>query len=84
MSKADKFILNYTRNCSNEYYNAKGIYQPWLPIDEAMKAVEIAREETLQEVKTKLLNMLNTSVDNKHFIEQLDDYIEELKTSNER
>lgn len=43
------------------------------------EAVEIAREETLQEVKEKLLIMLNTSIDNKHFFEQLDDYIEELE-----
>ena len=45
----------------------------------ALRAVEIARDETLQDVKRKLLNMLNTSVDNKHFFEQLDDYIEELE-----
>ena len=49
----------------------------------ALRAVEIAREETLQEVKTKLLYMLNTSVDNKHFFEQLDEYIEELEKSDE-
>ena len=46
---------------------------------QAREAVETAREETLQEVKEKLLIMLNTSIDNKHFFEQLDDYIEELK-----
>ena len=45
----------------------------------ALRAVEIAREETLQEVKTKLLYMLNTSVDNKHFFERLDEYIKELE-----
>ena len=84
MSKAEKFIQDYTRNCSNECWDAEGSYHPWLSIDEARKAVEIARKETLQEVKTKLLNMLQTSIDNKHFIEQLDDYIEELKTCNER
>ena len=46
----------------------------------ALKAVEIAREETLQEVKEKLLIMLNTSIDNKHFFEQLDDFIDKLET----
>ena len=49
----------------------------------ALRAVEISREETLQEVKAKLLYMLNTSVDNKHFFERLDEYIEELEESNE-
>lgn len=79
MSKAETFIQNYTRNCSNECCDAEGSYHPWLSIDEARKAVEIAREETLKEVKTKLLHMLNTSIDNKHFFEQLDDYIDELE-----
>ena len=45
----------------------------------ALRAVEIAKEETLQEVKEKLLHMLNASIDNKHFFEQLDDYIDELE-----
>ena len=91
MSKAEKFIQDCTRNCSNELcavedrFGKKVIsYHEWLTPDQARKAVEIAREETLQEVKEELLMMLNTSIDNKHFFEQLDDYIEELKTSNER
>ena len=93
MSRAEKFISDCTRNCSNQYdfpeHFENGIkrlkeYQPWLTPDQARSAVEIAKEETLQEVKSKLLNMLQTSIDNKHFFEQLDDYIEELKTSNER
>lgn len=45
MSKAEKFIQNYTRNCSNESWDAPGSYHPWLSIDEARRAVEIAREE---------------------------------------
>ena len=87
MSKADEFIREHTRNCSNEFEPQKAppsVYNPWLTPNDARKAVEIAREETLQEVKSKLLNMLNTSIDNKHFFEQLDDYIDELETSNER
>ena len=87
MSKAVEFIENYTRDCSNEMVfedgNGSHNYAPWITPDQALKAVEIAIEETLQEVKSKLLYMLNTSVDNKHFFEQLDDYIEELKTSDE-
>lgn len=87
MSKAVEFIENYTRNCSNlaHFEDAKGnIWEentPWLTPDQALKAVKLEREDTLQEVKSKLLYMLNTSIDNKHFFEQLDDYIEELKTS---
>ena len=45
MSKAEKFIQDYTRNCSNECWDAEGSYHPWLSIDEARRAVEIAREE---------------------------------------
>ena len=76
MNKAEQFISDYTNHCSNEL--VLGIYHDWLTPDQARNAVEIARKETLQEVKEKLLNMLNTSIDNKHFFEQLDDYIDEL------
>lgn len=86
MSKAEKFIQDYTRNCSNEiigggWNNGEFVqtFNPWLTQDQARRAVEIAREEILQEVKSKLLYMLNTSISNEHFFEQLDDYIEELK-----
>jgi hypothetical protein len=48
MSKAEKFISDYTRSCSNIEYT-QGVYepsyQPWLTPDQARKAVEIAREE---------------------------------------
>ena len=51
MSKAEKFISDCTRNCSNAIYDpydtgdAITIYAPWLTPDQARKAVEIAREE---------------------------------------
>lgn len=50
MSKAEKFIEDYTRNCSNEmesplYANPKLNFYPWLTPDQARTAVEIAREE---------------------------------------
>ena len=53
MSKADKFIQDCTRNCSNEHVEVKCkskekvifSYEPWLTPDQARKAVEIAREE---------------------------------------
>ena len=50
MSKAEKFIEDCTRNCSNYtgVINKKtyeSYYVPWLTPDQARKAVEIAREE---------------------------------------
>lgn len=59
MSKAEKFIQEYTRNCSNYtgVINKKtyeGYYVPWLTPDQARKAVEIARKEA----KTKAIDVL--------------------------
>ena len=55
MSKAEKFIQDYTRNCSNEIAhwdiggeNVKPVYSPWLTPDQARRAVEIAREEMVE------------------------------------
>lgn len=56
MSKAEKFISEHIRNCSNEYltdskpdglggYISRRNFTPWLTPDQARKAVEIAREE---------------------------------------
>ncbi len=49
MSKAEKFIEEYTRNCSNimvgYYPNGKQSYFPWIHPKQARKAVEIARKE---------------------------------------
>ena len=52
MNRAEKFIQDYTRNCSNEiigggWNNGEFVplYQPWLTPDQARWAVEIAREE---------------------------------------
>ena len=63
MSKAEKFIQDYTRNCSNEILSpypqinndirridgepAKE-FSPWLTPDQARRAVEIAIEETIE------------------------------------
>ena len=53
MSRAEKFIQDYTRNCSNlmqvptldDKGNIVPEAQPWLTTDDARRAVEIAREE---------------------------------------
>ena len=61
MSKVEKFIQDYTRNCSNEYLGegksdchggtiSKKNFTPWLTPDQARKAVEIAREEIMEKV----------------------------------
>ena len=57
MSKAEKFIEDCTRNCSNEIgychnktRNHNHVFYNWLTPDQALRAVEIAREETLLKV----------------------------------
>ena len=52
MSKAEKFISDYTRNCSNytgviNKKTCEGYYVPWLTPDQARKAVEIEKEEMI-------------------------------------
>ena len=53
MSKAEKFIIDSTKNYSNEKRITVGKIshwekQHWLTPDEARKAVEIAREEIIE------------------------------------
>jgi len=52
MSKAEKFISEHTRNCSNVFVNPQlgGTEEnhPWLTPDQARRAVEIAREEMME------------------------------------
>ena len=55
MSKAGDFIKDSTMNISNEVLNLdrnsnKIIYHPWLTPDQALRALEIAREEIVNEV----------------------------------
>lgn len=74
MSKAEKFIQDYTRNCSNEYltdskpdglggYISRIKFSPWLTPDQARKAVEIAREEELEFIKYQLELRLPETLD---------------------
>ncbi len=55
MSKAEEFIREHTRNCSNvsKGYRSKGISMPsycvpWLTPDQARRAVEIEKEEVIE------------------------------------
>jgi hypothetical protein len=43
MSKAEEYIKAYTRGCSNELVG--GGYHEWLTPENALAAVELAREE---------------------------------------
>lgn len=69
MSKAEKFIQDCTRNCSNELcavedrFGKKVIsYHEWLSPDQARRAVEIAREEIIEKAcdyLSGLIELLN-------------------------
>lgn len=59
--KAEQFILNHTRNCSNIEYR-QGVYAPnyqlWITPEQALKAVEMEREEIIEETVSWLENNL--------------------------
>jgi len=90
MSREEKFIQDYTRNCSNEiigggWNNGEFVplYHPWLTPDQARSAVEIAREEELEYIKYQLdlklpetLDYNGIKVNRKDFI---NDFTEALK-----
>ena len=63
MSKAEKFIQDYTRNCYN-YNSYAQDPEPWLTPDQARKAVEIAREEMMEDI-TIFLEGAHEYTDNK-------------------
>ena len=57
MTKAEQFIKDYTKGCSNElsaveYSDGRKVteYHEWLTPEQALRAVEIAREEILEKV----------------------------------
>ena len=68
--KAEKFIKDYTRGCSNELcavedrYGKKVIsYHEWLTPEQALAAVEIAREELIDKACEWLNYQLNLPSD---------------------
>lgn len=69
MSSAEKFIQDYTRNCSNLVYkdtiNGKefNTYNEWLSPDQAKKAVEIAREEMIDWIDKHWREYINVDAD---------------------
>lgn len=88
MSKAEKFISDCTRNCSNENGGWNDgdyiqIYQPWLTPDEARKAVEIEREEIIN----KTLDFLKDKLYESGYIgimDLCDEYIKTIKDEQSR
>jgi hypothetical protein len=58
MSKAEKYIQDNTRDCSNifegYYPNGKQAYFPWIHPKQARRAVDIAREEIYEWLNEKL------------------------------
>ena len=73
MSKAEKFIQDYTRNCSNELcavedrFEKKVIsYHEWLTPDQALRAVEIAREEMIEKACEYLDGLIEILNDHGH------------------
>ena len=60
MSKAEKFILENTKDCSSDIigwdHNGLPIYTPWLTTDQARRAVEIAREEMIEWLRNHIRN----------------------------
>ena len=65
MEKVEQFIRENTRNCCNvSSYNSMECAIPWLTPDDARKAVEIAREETVKEVCEWLRNNANKYIVN--------------------
>ena len=67
MSRAEKFIEKYTRNCSNKIeWNVEGLthdYIPWLTPDQARRAVEIAREEIYEWIRNNIKNYVYMDID---------------------
>ena len=91
MSKAEKFIQEHTRNCSNlmqvptldDKGNIVPEAHPWLTPDQARKAVEIAREEEWEYMAYQLelrlpetLDYNGVQVDREDFI---NDFIKAMK-----
>ena len=85
MSRAEKFISDCTRNCSNELIAVESragkevvSYHDWLTPDQARKAVEIAREEMIEKSLEFLKDRLYKS-GYVGIIDLCDEYIKAMK-----
>lgn len=73
-----------TPSGSYESWDAKGSYHPWLSIDEARRAVEIAKKEIIEKVVLHIIYNTKTvhynNYDTREFNKSsLDDIINDLK-----
>lgn len=69
MSKAEKYIEDCTRCCSNELINPPHrhpFYHEWLTPDQARRAVEIAREEMIEKVCSFIADNISEYIELKH------------------
>lgn len=90
--KAEQFIKDYTRGCSNELcavedkYGKKVIsYHEWLTPEQALAAVEIAREELIDKACEWLKSYRQDTPDGTGYISGIinDETIEEFKQAME-
>ena len=78
MSRAEKYIEENTRNCSQLHYNSACTLRHWITPDQARKAMEIAREETIE----KTLDFLKDKLYESGYIgiiDLCDEYIKTMK-----
>lgn len=82
MSRAEKFIEDYTRGCSNELcavedrYGKKVIsYHEWLTPEQALRAVKIEREEVIEKVVEWLKNHLQGIAGGSIYVEDFKNYM---------
>ncbi len=65
--KAEQFIKDYTKRCSNELTH--GGYHEWMTPDQALKAIEIAVEETVDSTFEEICEWLGDNI-----VDLLDSY----------
>ena len=72
---AEQFIKDYTNHCSNEL--ADGGFHEWLTPEQALRAVEIAKDAFIEKAKNWLylqLNEINMEG------EDMENFLEDFKT----
>ena len=91
MSKSEKFIIEHTRNCSNELIAVESragkevvSYHEWLTPDQARRAVEIAREEIYEWLSNnvfedKYLDLRKIGIEYAFYGYKVDTLINDLK-----
>lgn len=92
MSKAEKFISDCTRKCSNECCGeginvghgvtlSKRCFTPWITPGQAMRAVEIEKEEVIEKVCSFIDDNMGEYVNARGFFIDIecDKFIEDLK-----